>query len=407
MGARSPFRREASGGSPGGTYDVVILRRNDFTVDGRVERQAESLGAAGFRVLVLALGGGRLPRRERREGYDLRRVAVDVVPDLGLRGLGDRIGRRARALGATGTYYGLAAGTIAAVQPRFVHCHDLDTLVPGIAGARWVGAKVIYDSAELWTERNHGLVGWRAAVDGIKTRGLERALIGQPDAVITVSDGIADELATRYGVPRPVVLRNVPRRPTLGDSPLREAVGARGPILLHLGVVDIHRGLENVVRALPRFPEATLALLGPARPYALDPLMALARRLGVEDRVVHLPPVAREAIISWASGADLGICLFEPVCQSHVMALPNKIFEYAFANLPILASDLPDMAALVRRERLGVVCDPESPSSVELGIHRLLGSQPARRTEAEAERFRERFCWEREQDKLLELYGRA
>jgi glycosyltransferase involved in cell wall biosynthesis len=391
----------------------MVLRRNDFTIDGRVERQAETLGEMGMRVCVLAMGGGALPRAERRPGYDLIRLPIDPVLGVGedvLRGISalPRIGgatRRGATLLGTGYYYGEAVRRVVASRPRVVHCHDLDTLLPGVVGATAVGARVVYDSAELWTERNSGYRGVRRRLDRARYALLERSLIRHAHAVITVSDGIADELARRYGIATPVVLRNVPRDPgQLGPSPLRERVGGTGPILLHLGIVDMNRGLEEATRALAELPDVRLVLLGTARPYVLEPLLRLAEELGVRSRVIHLPPVPREEILRWAAGADAALCTFRPVCTSHVLAMPNKLFEYAFSGVPIVASDLPDMGRFVRTHGLGVLCNPDSPADIARAVRQVLGGDLPRVSPEAHRAFVREHAWERESLKLAAIY---
>lgn len=393
-------------------YDVLVLRRNDFTIDGRVERQAASLAGKGLRVLVLTLGGNRLARAENREGYDLERLPIDQEIGLGEMMFG-RLARRGslrRRLGTlTGTaaYYEEAVRRALAVRPAVIHCHDLDTLAPGVMAAGICGARVIYDSAELWTERNTGFTGLRRRLDHARYTVLERLLIRGADAVITVSDGIAAELTARYGILRPEVIRNVPRMPGAQvRRSLRAKLGGEGPIILHLGIVDMNRGIEAAVRSLTALPGARLALMGPARPHVMSPLRELARGLGVSDRVIHLPPVPRDEIIAWAAEADVGLCTFQPVCLSHVLAMPNKLYEYAFAGVPIVASDLPDMAHYIRKNNLGLLCNPDDPRDLAGAVRRVFNGDVPRKSAEELRAFCAAEAWEREFVELWRIYCR-
>ena len=58
----------------------------------------------------------------------------------------------------------------------------------------------------------------------------------------------------------------------------------------------------------------------------------------------------------------MGLCLFENVCLNHYLYLPNKVFEYMMAGLPMIVSDFPEMAALVERHDCGwkVTIDAEA-----------------------------------------------
>lgn len=398
---------------------MVVLRRNDFTVDGRVERQATTLGQRGLRVLVLAVGAPELPGQEVRPHYTLVRLPIHATrgrvgaPWELLERTG-KVGARVRITSGTAYYYREAQRLIEAHRPRVVHCHDLDTLLPGVRGAARVGAKVIYDSAELWVDRNSGYTGLKRLADRARYRAMEAALIQRAHAVFTVSEGIVDELARRYGIARPILLRNVPNLPRDdierslyerldGPAAHAEHEGEREPLLLHLGGIDMNRGLEQIVDALPQLP-GRLILMGPARPYVWEPLQERARQRGVLDRIVHLPPAPREEIVAWARDAAVGFCTFLPTGLSHVLALPNKLFEYAFAGVPIVASDFPDMGRFVMEHRLGSLCDPTDPASIIDAVNRVLELGLGRRSPSEVFAFNARHCWEQEQEKLWRLY---
>ncbi len=371
--------------------DVCMLVRNTFVFDGRVERQAKALTRRGACVQVLAEGGARLPPRELRDGYDVVRLT------------GAQRGQRFARWRRTARFYLHACWQVLRAQPTVVHCHDLDTLLPGALAARVLGSRLVYDSHELWTERNHGYTGLRARLDKLRYGLLERVLIGQAAAVTTVSEGIADELQQRYGIRRPTVLRNVPEVRRQRRHDLRRRVGARGPLLLFLGQVQPRRGLQATIRALPALPQATLVLLGEAPAPAAAQLRMLAHREGVENRVVFLPPVDKDEIVAWAKDADVGLCLLEPTCQSHRLALPNKFFEYLHAGLPIVASDLPELRPWMRKYRLGASCDPTDSRSVARALRRVL-AQPKGYWAEKRTGILDELTWEHEQERLGGAY---
>ena len=101
------------------------------------------------------------------------------------------------------------------------------------------------------------------------------------------------------------------------------------------------------------------------------------------------------------AACDAGVIPIVGSCLSYVYAAPNKLFEDMMAGIPVVASDLPDMAAIVRREGVGtLITDPEDPAAVAAAVRRRVKGERGR-TAALA-----RYNWEREQAKLLEVYGR-
>src|SRR5690606_34389084 len=105
--------------------------------------------------------------------------------------------------------------------------------------------------------------------------------------------------------------------------------------------------------------------------------------LGVQDRVRQFPPVPRHQVIGLARTADVGIITTLGVCLNNVLSLPNKLFEYGFAGLPIVASDLPQIRDWVCRYKLGCVVDPTDAKAIAEAIEAILTRRAPLASEAE------------------------
>jgi glycosyltransferase involved in cell wall biosynthesis len=268
--------------------------------------------------------------------------------------------------------FGLAAERAAVnLDPEVVHAHDLATLPTGSRVARKCGARLIYDSHELEMHRNSKFPWyvWR------RRRFLERRYIRKANAVITVSDSIADHLAADYGILRPVVIVNAPNPPA-GDTSkegLRQKLGLKNePIAVYVGSVTVHRGIEQCVRALTRIQNLRFALVGPRRPITEREITQLAERLGVRNRLFLVDPVPPDDVVSFISSADVSVVPIQDVCLSYRYCLPNKLFESAFAGLPIAASDFPELRRFIDRSGCGVTMDQADPDDIAEKIQFLL-----------------------------------
>ncbi len=240
---------------------------NSVAADGRVIKEAASLTAAGHRVTVLGMWERGQPRTDTIEGFAVERLRPDPVPrDIDARtrqapGLFARLVEPFRLAFALLDFWWKAYRAGRSKKADVYHAHDLSSLPAAWGAARATGAPLVYDAHELFTE-----MGRLGAAPRAFFRVLERALIGRATAVITVNDSIADELAKRYGVARPIVLRNCPRvgaaPPTREGSGLRAKVGLGPdvPLVLYQGMFMPHRGLENLVRAARHFRRAHLVL---------------------------------------------------------------------------------------------------------------------------------------------------
>jgi glycosyltransferase involved in cell wall biosynthesis len=287
-----------------------------------------------------------------------------------------------------------------------VHAHDLNTLPVGAALSRATGARLIYDSHELYPE-----VSTLSPLEARVWRVVERALIGRADEVVTVCESIAGELSARHGVPRPHVLLNCPPRPVpaSGDRDLlRRKAGLAGdePLVLYQGGFVPNRGLAAFVRAGHHVRRGTLVLMGWGR--LEEELRAIVAAEGLEGRVVITGPVPPEELAAYTSGADVGVIPYEPVGLNNTYTTPNKLFEYMAAGVPIVASHLPEIVRFVHGLDVGTTFPAAEPRAIAAAIDEVLGDpERAAAMRANALRASEQLCWEVESRKLLELYGVA
>jgi glycosyltransferase involved in cell wall biosynthesis len=318
------------------------------------------------------------------------------------------------------------------VKPTVVHANDWNTMWCGLAIKLTCGSRLVYDTHELWADRN-GRWEWRAWLVAS-----EALFVRIADEVLTSSPGYADALANRYRIRRPVVVRNIPERPArsedgahiertdmaLGvplktydppDTPTRisrepagTSAGPSSPArVIYVGGLMPGRGLEQMIDALPLIEDAYLCAVGPGGVSYSEGLLARAAAVGVADRVELRAPVAPEEVQSVLMGAAAGLCLIQPVCHSYELCLPNKLFEYAAAGVPILASDMPVIAQVVRSEGLGEVVAPSDPQAIAAGLNRLLQPERWKLVTQRMSSFAATHDWAGEAGALAAIYGRA
>lgn len=320
----------------------------DVTGSSRALRQLRVLAEAGVATTVLQTAPPRAP-----EAVDAS-VRVLEASGAGPRGFWNAHRALRRAALATPADLYLAS--------------DLYSLPALAAAATRHGGALVYDSRELYTalDSTHGrpLVGrvWGA---------LEGRFIRRADAVLTVGDAIADRLAATYGVERPVVLYNAPEPvPTPDRTALARALSLPDDgrvVVLYQGLFREGRGLPALVEAAGRVEETRLVCIGEGA--LAEHLAAAAKTLG--DRLVVSPFVPPDRLAALTPGADLGACLIEPLTESLRLSLPNKLFEYLSAGVPVVASPLPEIRAVVDRG-VGLLADPADPDAVVDALRRSL-----------------------------------
>jgi glycosyltransferase involved in cell wall biosynthesis len=107
----------------------------------------------------------------------------------------------------------------------------------------------------------------------------------------------------------------------------------------------------------------------------------------------------------YIEGADVGVVLTDDSCLNHRLSLPNKLFQYVQAGLPVVVSDLPEMGPLVRRAGIGRAVDRNSPREIADAIACLACPGPEREAaRAAVRRAAPGFHWREERKRLLSVY---
>jgi glycosyltransferase involved in cell wall biosynthesis len=382
---------------PGLGRHVAMLVRNPFTHDTRVEKEARTLAQAGYRVTVVADAGPGLPDRQTRDGVSVRRVARRAPRVPGLRFV---------------LHEALLARALRRLQADVYHAHDSNALIP-VAWAGWVRrVPFVYDAHDLWLgrprrERSRAYFALSQAVYTV----LERWLVPRAAAALTVSAPIARHLERRYHLPHVALVPNYPELTghlapqELRSLPGGASIGQGGPVVLYLGGLMAGRGLEQLVDALGFARSAELVLLGQG-PLAAE-LAHRAAGLGAGDRLHLLPPVPPDRVISYAASAEIGVSPIVPSCLNYRYSLPNKLFQYMAAGIPVVASDFPQVRDVVDGARCGLVVDATRPEAIAAAIERLSGDHGEARAMGRHGRaaVHERYNWSVSADVLLETYA--
>lgn len=284
------------------------------------------------------------------------------------------------------------------------HAHDFATLPVAWWAARKLGGALVYDSHEIYVEVSTitGLEKWGSAL-------VERRMIRDADVVITVNWSAAKELATRYRVSKSEVVMNCPEfdYTTSRTNWLREALhlSAERQVVLYQGGFSPNRGLENLLLASAGFlPEAVLVFMGWGSIEGSLKSLAVEHRL-LDSRVFFLEPVRQEILIQWTASADVGVIPYLPIGLNNTLCLPNKIFEYIAAGIPIAVSSLPELSRVINLHDIGVEFDPWDPKDMALRINDLLRDSEARQRMSEnARQARREYNWSAEGARLLATY---
>lgn len=279
--------------------------------------------------------------------------------------------------------------------------NDLDTLPANFLASRLKGKPLVYDSHEYFTEVPE-LIG-RPMVKSV-WQTLERILVPRVSAAYTVCNSIADVYHEQYKVDFKVV-RNLPVCHDLDTQP-EETVKAEGAtkIILYQGALNLGRGIEATIRAMQYIENAELWLAGDGDLTAQ--LKQLVIDLQLEEKVKFLGRMPLSRLSEITRQADLGISLEEDLGLNYRFALPNKLFDYIQAGVPVLVSDLPEMRRIVEHYQIGTIAPTHQRKELAALIKNILfDTEKMNYWKQNLPQAAKELCWENEESVLREIYS--
>lgn len=367
--------------------------------DVRARRVVSTLHSAGMDVLVVDMeDNSARAGEEKLYGVPVKHIPISFLY------------KRARLklwfLARFGWY--VLRGTVQLLRTPadIYHACDLNTLPACFIASRLRKKPLIFETYELPLE-DPKITKWRRLY-ALAVRVL-RYVIPRCAGVITVSPPLVRELRCRYGGPEAMLLRNVPvYHAPVSSNRLRQHLNLDPStrIALYQGYFQENRGLDRLVRAARYLdPGMVIVLLGQGGLQAnLESLIASE---GVSERIRLVPAAAYEELLEWTASADIGLIVSPPTHSANArVLLPNKLFEYLMAGLPVLASPIEAVVDIIRRYRVGAIVDSLDAPDLGRAISTMLANgaaleQMRRHALAAAQR---EFRWDVEQNNLLYLY---
>lgn len=273
-----------------------------------------------------------------------------------------------------------------------IWANDLDTLLPAFLASKLRGKELIYDSHEYFTEAA-GLSG-RAFQKGV-WQAVEGLIFPRLKNVITVNESIAKIYREKYGVDVKV-LRNVPVKREKKGRKGRKEMGLpedRFIAILQGAYLDIDRGALEAVKAVEQLEGVLLLLIGSGADHKAASEYVKANNL--EDKVMVFPKLPYEELCNYTACSDIGLSLDKGLYFNYLYSLPNKVFDYIHAGIPVLASNLPEVSNVVLGSGIGICIEEVNPEQIARGIE-LMRSCDLSIYHPALEKAKEDFHWERE-----------
>jgi len=402
--------------------NIGMVLHTRFPPDIRVEKEARSLIAAGYKVHLLTPPLGNRPKREVIDGIIVQRTPT-MAPSNPL----------TRKLNSLKFYLSFRSDFWRKEIAKFVdtfkidvlHIHDLPMVGTGIAVAKAKGIPIVADLHENYPA---GLQAWRGVNRSLKQKIVDRLFNGldrwvayekrcvqEVDRIIVVVDE-AKERILRYGIPegKVTVLMNVEDVDYFANIELDPSILARYKehkafIVSYVGGFGPHRGLDTAIKAIAlareRVPAIKLLLVGAQEGGYFRVLQRLIQELQVEDLVEITGWQLFEKVASYIHASD--VCLVPHHRNPHTdNTIPHKLFQYMLMGKPVIVSDCRPLKRIVEETEAGLVFRAGDARDLADKIVSLYKDHELRNYYGKQghEAVLKKYNWQRESKKLIKLY---
>jgi len=256
-------------------------------------------------------------------------------------------------------------------KPNLVLANDLDTLPATYLATLFKRYKLIFDAHEYFTGVPE--IQNKPFVKKIWT-GLEKAILPKIKYCLTVNNSIAFLYKTQYNQAFNVV-RNVPMAnnfPTKIKSRKELGIDENDFVVILQGSgININRGAEELMASIKYLDDRVkILIIGSGDVW--ENLLQLSKAEEIKNRVQLINKMSYQKMLQYTYNANLGVTLDKPGNPNYDNSLPNKIFDYLYCGIPVLAGDLKEISKLINTYRVGLTIDKVDPESIANGIHYFL-----------------------------------
>lgn len=332
---------------------VLICRSNPISPDPRVEKEAQALIKAGYEVQVLGWDrSGQLPVEENIGGARISRLPIKAGFGKGVRNLPQLLRWQFHLL-------------MWLIRHRrefdIIHACDFDTVLPAVLLKKFSGKKVVYDIFDFYADH------LRATPTRIKKliRAVDIRVMGMVDGIIIVDDSRREQVSDAK--PRRIeVIYNSPQ--DLWDSivPEKKAIKNGSFSIIYVGLLQVERGLIELLDVVSRHPQWTLHLAG----FGGDEEEIRSKAEKIKN-VIWYGRVPYHQALDLSRSADVFIATYDPRIPNHRYSSPNKVFEAMMLRKPIVVAKSTNMDCIIEQAGCGLVVEYGIDSELESALERL------------------------------------
>ena len=333
---------------------IIVSVTNDLTTDQRVAKVCNTLTKMGFSVLLI----GRKLKNSKHINRDYNIVRFHLFFNKGFLFYAE---------------YNLRLFfKLLFLKKDILLSNDLDTLLPNYLIHKIFKTKLVYDSHELFTEVPE-LIN-RPFVQKFWLT-IEKHIFPKLKNCYTVNAEIAQIYSSKYHIPVKVVRNLAPKyqKKINLETFAQKIKGTKKMLILQGAGINVDRGAEELIEAMQYLQNCVLYIIGSGD--VIEILKGKIEVFNLEKKVFMLPKMPYLELMKYTQIADLGISLDKNTNLNYELSLPNKIFDYIQAGIPLLVSNRKIIKEIVLNNNIGKVIDTHNPKEIATAISKVFEDQ--------------------------------
>ena len=372
------------------TYNIHLYP-SDFQHETRIEKVAKAIHKLNYfkEILLLGMGNGNFKIENK--------IFVKLI---GFKNSNKIIGKKIISfiIFYLGVFFFLNKKKI-----KLINAHSLSVLPLAFLLKIIHGSKLVYDTHELETETEQ-MSSFRKFI----FKFIEKKIIHYCDLTIVVSENIANWYYKEYKINRPLVIKNgshyfkINKKKNFLRNNLK--ISNDKKILLYQGDLSKVKGIELVIdafkkRYMIKKDKLVFVLIGYGELYN-----EIKKIVKIYKNIYLLKSVPHKKLLNYTSSADLGIMLPKNTCLNNYFCMPNKLFEYAMAGLPVMISNMKEMSEVVNKYKFGIVIKRMSVTSINNSLDKFLIKKNFNKLSIASRKFANINSWEKQEKLLIKQY---
>ncbi len=319
---------------------VLVTLSNDLVTDQRVQKVCSSLVEWGYEPVLIG--------RKRSQSLPLPAWSFRAI--------------RMNLFFETGPFFYAELTVRLFFRLLFtrcdaIHANDLDTLLPAYLVSVIRKKQLVYDTHEYFTGVPE--LQARPRIQAI-WKSIERFIFPRLKRIVTVNRSIAELYEKEYGVNLKVI-RNIPSSITIKSATRKELNLPENKFLIILqgNGINVDRGGEEAVQMMEFLDDCILIIAGSGD--VIPKLKEYVLNHHLSERVLFLDRMPYAELMSYTHCCDLGLTLDKDTNINYRFSLPNKVFDYIHAGIPVLSSNLPELKKIIEGYDVGKIAIQHDP----------------------------------------------